>query len=57
MERYHIFKDGMIQGSTATRDQAIDMIRQMQKLEDHPILKAEFSIIKGELEFIKYERR
>lgn len=56
MERYHIFKDGQIQGSTATREEAIRNIRAYQKLETHPILKAEFAIIKGEVEFIGYER-
>lgn len=54
MERFYIFKDGMQQGSTATRESAVDLIRQYQKQETHPILRAEFSIIKGEEEFIPY---
>ena len=45
-------KDGMQQGSTATRESAVDLIRQYQKRETHPFLRAEFSIIKGEEEFI-----
>ena len=52
MERFYIFKDGMQQGSTATKESAVDLIRQYQKQETHPILRAEFSIIKGEEEFI-----
>ena len=54
MERFYIFKDGMHQGSTATKESAVDLIRQYQKQETHPILRAEFSIIKGEEEFISY---
>lgn len=54
MERFYIFKDGMQQGSTATKKSAVDLIRQYQKQETHPILRAEFSIIKGEEEFIPY---
>ena len=54
MKRFHVFKDGMQQGSAATRERAIDLIRQYQKLETHPFLKAQFSIIEGEEEFIPY---
>ena len=54
MERFYIFKDGMQQGSTATKESAVDLIRQYQKLETHPMLRAEFSIIVGEEEFIPY---
>lgn len=54
MKRFYVFKDGMQQGITVTRDQAIDMIRQYQKRETHPFLKAEFSIIEGKEEFIPY---
>lgn len=56
MKRVYIFKDGMMQGSTATRESAIDLIRQYQARETHPILKAQFSIISGEEEFIPYSR-
>lgn len=31
-----------------------DMIRQYQKLETHPFLRLEFSLIEGEEEFIPY---
>ena len=51
MERFYIFKDGTMQGSTATKESAVDFIRQYQKQETYPILRAEFSIIKGEEEF------
>ena len=57
MKRFYVFKDGTQQGSTATRELAIDMIRQYQKLETHPILRSEFSIIEGEEEFIPYPSR
>ena len=55
MKRYYIFKDGMMIGSTATRENASDMIRSYQKAETHPLLKSEFSIIFGEEEIIPYE--
>ena len=54
MIRFYVFKDGTQQGSAATREQALDLIRQYQKLETHPILRSEFSIIAGEEEFIPY---
>ena len=57
MKRFYVFKDGTMQGSTATRELAIDLIRQYQKLETHPFLRAEFSIIAGEEEFIPYLSR
>ena len=57
MQRVYIFKDGVQQASTATRESAVDLIRQYQKLETHPILRAEFSIIEGEEEFIPYPSR
>ena len=54
MKRFYVFKDGQMQGSAATRELAIDLIRQYQKLETHPILRAEFSMIEGEEEFVPY---
>ena len=54
MKRFYVFKDGTQQGSTVTKEQAVYLIRQYQKLETHPILRAEFSIIEGEEEFIPY---
>mgnify|MGYP006876757366 FL=1 len=54
MERCYIFKDGIQQASTATRESAVELIREYQKLETHPILRAEFSIITGEEEIIPY---
>lgn len=57
MRRFYIFKDGMQQGSTATKEGAVDLIRQYQKDETHPILRAEFSIIAGEEEFIPYPNK
>jgi len=55
MERYHVFKDGTNFGAASTREDAIDLIRTHQKRETHPFLRANFSIIKGEEEFIPYE--
>jgi hypothetical protein len=56
MQRYYIFKDGQMIGATCDRPSAVDMIRAYQKQETHPLLRAEFSIIYGEEEFIGYER-
>ncbi|MEY8392614.1 hypothetical protein AALA98_14855 [Lachnospiraceae bacterium 45-W7] len=57
MERVYIFKDGIQQASTATRESAVELIRQYQKQETHPMLRAEFSIIVGEEEVIPYSSR
>lgn len=54
MKRFYVFKDGTQQGSAATKESAIDLIRQYQKQETHPFLRAEFSIIEGTEEFIPY---
>ena len=54
MKRFYIFQDGTQVGSTVTREQAIHMIRLHQEHETHPILRAEFSIIEGEEEFVPY---
>jgi len=54
--RYYIFKDGMQIGSTTDKESAIDMIRVKQARETHPILRSEFSIIKGEEEFVPYKK-
>ena len=56
MERYHIFKDHQLIASTATREEAIFLIRSYQKYETHPWLKSEYSIIKGIEELIGYEK-
>lgn len=57
MARYYIFRDGTMTGATATREEAVNMIHQYQALEDHPILRSEFSIIFGEEEFIPYPKQ
>ena len=54
MKRCYIFKDGTQQASTATKESAVELIREYQKQETHPMLRAEFSIIVGEEEFIPY---
>ena len=55
MKRFYVFKDGVQQGSTATKESAVELIRQYQEKETHPFLKAEFSIIAGEEEYIPYK--
>ena len=55
MERYYIFKDGRMVGADPTREEAVEHIRRLQKREAHYMLKSEFSIIKGEQEFIHYK--
>ena len=55
MTRFHIIKDGTVQANTATREAAIDLIRAYQAKETHPILRANFSIIKGEEEHVPYK--
>lgn len=57
MKRFYVFKDGVQQGSTATKESAVELIRQYQEKETHPFLKAEFSIIEGEEEYISYPSR
>ena len=58
MERYFVVKDGRIEGSAATRENALDLIRAYQEAEKkaHQWLRAEFSLIKGTEEFINYEK-
>ena len=52
---FYIFKDGKMEARTASRESAIDLIRVYQEKETHPILRAEFSIIEGNEEFIPYK--
>ena len=54
MKRFYVFKDGTMQASMSTKEEAIALIRQRQKREPHPILCSEYSIIAGEEEFIPY---
>ena len=55
MTYFYIFKDGKLEARTATEAAAIDLIRAYQKLENHYLLRAEFSIIEGKEEkTIKY---
>ena len=54
MKRFYVFKDGTQVVSTVSKEQAIRMIRLYQEQETHPLLRAEFSIIAGEEEFIPY---
>lgn len=54
MKRFYIFKDGNREGDAATKEKAIEVIRVYQKMETHPFLRSEYSIIEGEEEFIPY---
>ena len=56
MTKYHIIKDGKINASTATKEASIDLIRAYQARETHPLLRANFSIIKGKEEFVPYAK-
>lgn len=52
---YYVLKDSQVIGRTCDKESAIRMIRGYQKEETHYLLRAEFSIIKGEAEeFIGY---
>lgn len=55
MERYYIFKDGQMMGIAATEEAVLDMIRTYQAKETHPLLRAEFSYIKGVKVSVEYE--
>lgn len=57
MKRFHVLKDEKIEASTATREEAIRLIRLGQEREKkaHQWLHAEFSLIYGEQEYINYE--
>lgn len=57
MKRFYVFKDGTMQGSMSTKEEAVELIRQRQKRETHPILRSEYSIIAGEEEYIPYLSR
>lgn len=54
MNRFYVFKDGTQCGSAATREIAIDLIRQYQKDETHFLLRSEFSLIEEKEEFVPY---
>lgn len=53
--RWHIYKDGQECATTTTREEAIAIIRQYQAQETHYLLKSNFSLIFGAVEFIEYE--
>ena len=57
MHRLYLFKDGVQKGSMETREEALEMIRLWQSRETHPFLRAQFSIIEGDEEFIPYPAR
>lgn len=56
MTRYYIVKDGKIEGTGATYESALAMIRDYQKQETHYLLKANYSIITGVEENIPYKK-
>ena len=56
MIRYYVLKDGAVVSTTCSKDEALYMIRQAQAKETHYMLRANFSIITGEEEFISYPK-
>jgi hypothetical protein len=56
-KRWHVLQDGTVVASTATREQAVDLIRMYQDEEKrrHQWLHANFSMIYGEEELVAYE--
>ncbi len=56
MTYFYVMKDGQNIGRTGSRAAALDMIRQAQAQETHYMLRANFSIIVGEEEFIDYPK-
>ena len=56
MKRYYVFKDGQQIGAAAERENALKLIRAYQAQEWRHYIRAEFSIICGEEEYIPYER-
>ena len=57
MTRFYVFKDGMMIFSTISKDEALDTIRHYQAMETHYMLRANFSIIKGEEELVPYKNQ
>lgn len=59
MSKYHVLKDQEVIATTATREQAIFVIRQHQEMEQkaHQWLWANFSIIYGDEEFVPYPQQ
>lgn len=55
MNRFWVLRDGTIIGAAPNREEAIEMIRQHQQRETHYLLKASFSIMYAEQEFIPYQ--
>lgn len=55
MKYYYILKDGKIEARTPNRENALQIVRDYQQLEKHPILRANFSIIYGEESIIDYK--
>ncbi len=57
MSRFFILKDGKIEADTATRKEALTLLRLYQEDEKkkHQFLWANYSIIEGAQEHIPYE--
>ncbi len=54
MTRYFVLRDGRVEANTATREDAINLIRTYQAEERHPVLRATFTIIEGKEEYVPY---
>lgn len=56
MEMYYIFEDNRLIAATPVKEEAITLIRTYQAKQTHPLLKSEYSFIKGVMEFIDYQK-
>ena len=56
MKRWYIFEDAKQVAATATKKEALEMVRQYQARQTHYLLKAEYSLIYGEEEFVSYKK-
>jgi len=55
VKRFFIVKDGKIEGSTASYENAVDMVRIKQERETHYLLRASYTIIEGIETPVAYE--
>jgi hypothetical protein len=55
MTRYFVVRDGKIEASCGSYENALALIREYQAKETHYLLKANFSIITGVEENIPYK--
>ena len=54
MNRWYIFRDDGLIATTATKENALQLVKQYQQSEKHYLLKANYSIMYGNMEYIDY---